>query len=81
MALDTEALIVNRDGERIVPVGDIFLGYYDTSIADGELIAEVRVPLRPRWRSTHVKMTTRAALLQSLNRRLPSNGQDWAWGG
>jgi aerobic carbon-monoxide dehydrogenase medium subunit len=61
MALDARAVIVHRNGERVVPVDDIFLGYYETSIADGELIAEVRVPLRPGWRSTYVKVTTRAA--------------------
>jgi carbon-monoxide dehydrogenase medium subunit len=61
MALDAEALIVNRNGERVMPVEDIFLGYYETAIADGELIVEIRVPLRPDWRSTYAKVTTRAA--------------------
>lgn len=61
MALDAETSIVHRNGTRIIPVEDIFLGYYETSIADGELIAEIRVPVRPGWRSTYVKVTTRAA--------------------
>lgn len=60
MALAAEAVIVNKDGERVVPVDDIFVGYYETTIADGELIAELRVPIRPTWRSTYVKVTTRA---------------------
>lgn len=60
MALAAEALIVGKDGERVVPVEDIFVGYYETTIADGELIAELRVPIRPTWRSTYVKVTTRA---------------------
>ena len=60
MALAAEALIISKDGERVVPVEDIFVGYYETTIADGELIAELRVPIRPTWRSTYVKVTTRA---------------------
>jgi len=61
MALGTEVLIVNPRGQRVIPVEEIFLGYYETSVADGELIAEIRVPLRPDWRSTYAKVTTRAA--------------------
>jgi carbon-monoxide dehydrogenase medium subunit len=61
MALEADALILNRNGERLMPVEDIFLGYYQTAIGDGELIAEIRVPIRPAWRSTYVKVTTRAA--------------------
>ncbi len=60
MALGAEALVVSRNGQRVVPVDDIFSGYYETTLADGELIAELRVPLRPAWRSTYVKVTTRA---------------------
>lgn len=60
-ALGAEALVVSRNGERVVPVEEIFAGYYETTIADGELIAELRVPVRPAWRSTYVKVTTRAA--------------------
>jgi aerobic carbon-monoxide dehydrogenase medium subunit len=61
MALDAEALILNQSGERRIPVADIFRGYYETTIADGELIAEIRVPLRLGWRSTYTKVTTRSA--------------------
>jgi len=32
---------VERTGERLSPVEDIFLGYYETAIGDGELIARV----------------------------------------
>jgi carbon-monoxide dehydrogenase medium subunit len=60
MALAADVLVVSRSGERVIPVEDIFAGYYETTIADGELIAELRVPIRPTWRSTYVKVTTRA---------------------
>jgi len=60
MALAAEARVVSKAGDRVVPVEDIFAGYYETTIADGELIAELRVPIRPMWRSIYVKVTTRA---------------------
>jgi aerobic carbon-monoxide dehydrogenase medium subunit len=61
MALGAQAVILSRTEERVIPVEDIFLGYYETSVGDGELIAEIRVPVRPEWRSTYVKVTTGAA--------------------
>jgi carbon-monoxide dehydrogenase medium subunit len=60
MSLDAEILVVGRTGERTLPVGDLFAGYYETTLAAGELVAELRVPVRPTWRSTYVKVTTRA---------------------
>jgi len=60
MALGAEVLIVGPRGQRRIPVDDIFAGYYETTLATGELIAELRVPVRPGWRSTYVKVTTRA---------------------
>ena len=60
-SLDAQALLVCVDGERVVPVADLFAGYYETNIKDGELIAEIRVPVRPTWRSTYAKVTTRSA--------------------
>lgn len=59
-ALDAEAVIVSRTGSRTIPVERIFAGYYETTIEDGELISQIRVPLRPGWKSTYVKVTTRA---------------------
>jgi carbon-monoxide dehydrogenase medium subunit len=60
MALGAEARIVGKTNERMVPVEDLFVGYYETTINDGELISELIVPVRPNWRSTYVKVTTRA---------------------
>jgi aerobic carbon-monoxide dehydrogenase medium subunit len=60
MALDATVRIVSKAGERLVPVESIFAGYYETTVSDGELISEIHVPLRPSWRSTYVKVTTRA---------------------
>lgn len=60
MALAAEVRIIGKAGERTVPVEDLFVGYYETTVRDGELIAEIHVPIRPTWRSTYVKVTTRA---------------------
>jgi len=61
MALDAKVTVVNRSGERTMPVADIFAGYYETTLANDDLIAELQVPVRPGWRSRYVKVTTRAA--------------------
>jgi aerobic carbon-monoxide dehydrogenase medium subunit len=61
VALGASALIVKSGAERVVPVEDIFAGYYETTIANDELIAEIEVPVRAAWRSRYVKVTTRAA--------------------
>jgi carbon-monoxide dehydrogenase medium subunit len=61
MAHAASVRILSRAGERVIPVEDLFVGYYETTLEEGELIAEVIVPVRPNWRSTYAKVTTRAA--------------------
>lgn len=60
IALGAEALVASRRGERVVRVEDLYAGYYETTLRDGEVITGLRVPVRPGWRSTYVKVTTRA---------------------
>lgn len=59
-ALGAQASLTSRSGTRTLPVENIALGYYETCIADGEIISGIRVPLRSGWHSTYVKVTTRA---------------------
>lgn len=59
-ALDAEVVLRSAAGSRVAPIQEIFAGYYSTTIADGELISEIRVPVRPNRRATYVKVTTRA---------------------
>lgn len=61
IALGAQVLILSPGAERVVPVEEIFAGYYDTTLGHDDLIAELRVPVRPAWRSTYVKVTTRSA--------------------
>jgi len=61
IALGAHAVIAGPGGQRIVPVEDLYLGYYETIISQNEIITELRVPVRPGWCATYVKVTTRAA--------------------
>jgi carbon-monoxide dehydrogenase medium subunit len=61
IALGAEAVILGPGKERVVPVEDIFAGYYETTLRHDDLIAELRVPIRPGWRTSYVKVTPRSA--------------------
>lgn len=61
IALGAEAVILSPGQERVVPVENIFTGYYETILRHDDLIAELRVPIRPAWRSTYIKVTPRSA--------------------
>ena len=53
------AVIRGADGERDVPIRDFFVGPYETAVGDGELLTEVRVPLRPGAGSAYEKVERR----------------------
>ena len=53
------AVIRGRDGDRTVPVREFHLGPYETVIGPGELLAEVRVPVRPGTGSAYEKVARR----------------------
>ncbi len=61
MALGAEVEIVSRAGGRRLPVGELFAGYYETTLNDGEVIVALHVPVRPSWKAAYAKVTTRAA--------------------
>ena len=58
-AVRATAVIRGRDGERMVPVREFHLGPYETVIRPGELLAEVRVPVRPGAGSAYEKVARR----------------------
>ena len=60
-ALGAHVRTLSPAGERTLPVGGIYTGYYETCLADDELIAELMVPSQAGWRSAYLKITTRAA--------------------
>jgi carbon-monoxide dehydrogenase medium subunit len=60
MALGATAELTAQSGSRSMSLEELLLGYYETALADGELITGLRVPLRPSWRCGYTKVTTRA---------------------
>jgi aerobic carbon-monoxide dehydrogenase medium subunit len=53
------AVIKSPDGERTVPVREFHRGPYETVVGRGELLAEVRVPVRPGTGSAYEKVSRR----------------------
>jgi carbon-monoxide dehydrogenase medium subunit len=61
MALGATVTVVGPSGDRSLPVAELFTGYFETSLARNELIAELAVPLQPQRRAAYLKCTTRSA--------------------
>jgi len=59
-ALKAQAVIAGPGGERVVSMEDFHAGPYTTAIQDGEILVEVRIPLRPGGGSAHEKVERRA---------------------
>ena len=59
-AVKAKAVIRGADGEREVAMADFHVGPYVTAVGDGELLTEVRIPLRPGGGSAHEKVERRA---------------------
>ena len=53
------AVIRGLGGDRMVPVREFHLGPYETVVGPGELLAEVRVPVRPGTGSAYEKVARR----------------------
>lgn len=58
--LDASCVIRNTTGERVVPMHDFHRGPYETAVADGEMLVEVRLPIRPGGSSAYEKVERRA---------------------
>ena len=54
------AVIRGAGGERVVGLGDFYIGPFTTAVGEGELLTEVRLPLRPGAGSAHEKVERRA---------------------
>ncbi len=59
-ALNASCVIRSKDGERVVSMHDFHRGPYETAVADGEILTEVRIPLRPNSSSAYHKVERRA---------------------
>jgi carbon-monoxide dehydrogenase medium subunit len=59
-AAKATVVIRGADGERVVGMEDFHVGPYMTAVGDGELLTEIRLPLRPGAGSAHEKVERRA---------------------
>ena len=59
-AIKAKVVIRGAGGERVVGMEDFHVGPYMTAVGDGELLTEVRIPLRPYGGSAHEKVERRA---------------------
>jgi carbon-monoxide dehydrogenase medium subunit len=58
-AMRAEIVAQGPSGRRRIAIEDLFSGYYETVLGQGELIAEVAVPSQTGWSSWYSKITTR----------------------
>jgi carbon-monoxide dehydrogenase medium subunit len=58
--LDASCVIRSTSGERVVAMDDFHRGPYETAVADGEMLVEVRLPIRPGGSSAYEKVERRA---------------------
>jgi aerobic carbon-monoxide dehydrogenase medium subunit len=59
-ALKASVVIAGSGGERVVSMDDFHVGPYVTAIQDGEILTEIRLPLRRGGTSAHEKVERRA---------------------
>jgi len=62
LCLEAEVAISGPGGARSLPLSRFFTGFYETALAAGEIVTEVRVPAAPPGaRSGYVKFCSRSA--------------------
>lgn len=59
-ALAASCVIRGTSGERVVTMHDFHRGPYETAVEDGEMLTEVRIPIRPNSSSAYHKVERRA---------------------
>ena len=59
-AVKAQAVIRGAGGERLVGMEEFHIGPYVTAVGDGEMLTEVRIPLRSGGGSAHEKVERRA---------------------
>jgi aerobic carbon-monoxide dehydrogenase medium subunit len=60
-ALGAQVLIHGRKGQRAMPVEDLYAGYLENTLKEGELITHVEIPPLGKRGAAYLKCTTRSA--------------------
>jgi aerobic carbon-monoxide dehydrogenase medium subunit len=58
--LNASCVIRSSDGERVVSMEEFYRGPYETAVEDGQILIEVRIPVRPGGSSAYEKVERRA---------------------
>ncbi|GAA2142679.1 xanthine dehydrogenase family protein subunit M [Nocardioides koreensis] len=58
--LDASCVIRGAGGERVVTMAEFHRGPYETAVEHGEILTEVRIPVRPHGSSAYAKVERRA---------------------
>jgi carbon-monoxide dehydrogenase medium subunit len=58
--LNASCVIRGSDGERVVTMEEFYRGPYETAVEDGQILTEVRIPIRPGGSSAYEKVERRA---------------------
>ncbi len=62
LCLDARVRVADSVGERVMPIGEFFTGFYETAVAPGEILTGVRVPAGPAGaRNGYLKFCPRSA--------------------
>jgi len=58
--LDASCVIQGSSGQRVVTMAEFYRGPYETAVGDGEILVEIRIPIRPGGSSAYEKVERRA---------------------
>jgi carbon-monoxide dehydrogenase medium subunit len=58
--LDASCVIRGSAGERVVSMEDFHRGPYETAVEHGQILTEIRIPVRPNGSSAYAKVERRA---------------------
>jgi aerobic carbon-monoxide dehydrogenase medium subunit len=58
--LDASCVIQGSSGQRVVTMAEFYRGPYETAVGDGEILVEIRIPIRAGGSSAYEKVERRA---------------------
>lgn len=61
IALGATVTVISPTAQRTIPVDDLVVGYYETSLAKNELISQISIPSQAQYTGEYFKVTTGSA--------------------